>query len=129
MNTIKLTKAPRYSAFFFNTSSSLTYFFPPFPCLPFISVISNVLPLHFNCTLFSGYAPPLSSSWRGYFSVFVTPEQSETVKGYSINLVDTFISPSLYAILVSILCPCQDVIAEDAREGLLSSPSEPTMVT
>ena len=58
--------------------------------------------------------------------------QSEEVKGYSINLAvmnSTSISPSLYKILVSILCPCQEVIAEDARESLPSYTSEPTMVT
>lgn len=41
----------------------------------------------------------------------------------------TFTSLLLYTVLVFILCSCQDAIAEDAREGLPSCPSDPTMVT
>lgn len=48
---------------------------------------------------------------------------------WDVQMSSTITSLSFYSVLVSILCLCQDVIAEDAREGLPSCPSDPTMVT
>ena len=54
------------------------------------------------------------------------------VKAYIINCMimdSVFINLTSCTIFVPILHTYQDVIAEDAREGLPSSPSDPTMVT
>uniref|UniRef100_A0A8C3AFW6 Kinase D interacting substrate 220 n=1 Tax=Cyclopterus lumpus TaxID=8103 RepID=A0A8C3AFW6_CYCLU len=91
---------------------------------------------------FTGSLPPQPHS--AYFSGMTGPQHpfynrvrqerdlsvlSLLLRAYQVVGNELNRSRSLSTIFVSILCPCQDVIAEDAREGLPPCPSEPTMVT
>lgn len=71
------------------------------------------------CSFFSchGAAP------KPAFSAVKKPHRNEEVQ------LRVYLALPSHAFFVSTLHPCQDVIAEDAREGLPSSPSDPIVVT
>lgn len=120
----------------FLTLYFFTYFLHP-SFLPFLGVrlfftltfnllIKSPSPwFHYPC------AQRLYSSWCRWFSVCeAKPRVSrESCSKDWVVLNSTLMRLPLCTILVFILCPCQDVIAEDTREGLPSCPSELAMVT
>lgn len=121
------------TSFFFNTCASFADLFSPIPCCDIMFYLYILPPDQFNVTLFSLPLCPTSLQFLMLVVLSLWGQtHSKAEKGYEMNWLimnSTFITLPLYTILVSILCPCQDVIAEDTREGLPSCPSEPTMVT
>lgn len=94
----------------------------------FCSILLSPSPYR-QIVCFSFTLPSDVRLWRllVHFSVCQTTPKNKEAKVYSISfvvIISTFINIS-----PCLLHLCQDVIAEDAREGLPSCPSDPSMVT